>query len=78
MSIFDVTITYFVALLTYIVIVFQSLAFQKIGRIITAVDSQPMFDGGVLINVLGQLQVCFNIHHWFHFKYLQIIMYSFT
>ncbi|KAJ8725485.1 hypothetical protein PYW08_003668 [Mythimna loreyi] len=34
----------------------NSLAFQKIGRIITAVDSQPMFDGGVLINVLGQLQ----------------------
>ncbi|XP_049786956.1 probable nuclear transport factor 2 isoform X3 [Schistocerca cancellata] len=33
-----------------------SLAFQKINRIITAVDSQPMFDGGVLINVLGRLQ----------------------
>jgi hypothetical protein len=36
---------------------FQSLSFQKINRIITAVDSQPMFDGGVLINVLGRLQV---------------------
>lgn len=35
----------------------QSLSFQKINRIITAVDSQPMFDGGVLINVLGRLQV---------------------
>lgn len=35
----------------------QSLTFQKINRIITAVDSQPMFDGGVLINVLGRLQV---------------------
>ncbi|CRK92180.1 CLUMA_CG005760, isoform A [Clunio marinus] len=34
----------------------QSLTFQKINRIITAVDSQPMFDGGVLINVLGRLQ----------------------
>nr|CAD7572756.1 unnamed protein product [Timema californicum] len=34
-----------------------SLSFQKINRIITAVDSQPMFDGGVLINVLGRLQV---------------------
>ncbi|XP_055677003.1 probable nuclear transport factor 2 [Lutzomyia longipalpis] len=34
----------------------QSLAFQKINRIITSVDSQPMFDGGVLINVLGRLQ----------------------
>lgn len=35
----------------------QALTFQKIHRIITAVDSQPMFDGGVLINVLGRLQV---------------------
>ncbi|XP_026495342.1 probable nuclear transport factor 2 isoform X2 [Vanessa tameamea] len=34
----------------------NSLAFQKIGRLITSVDSQPMFDGGVLINVLGRLQ----------------------
>ncbi|CAH0394550.1 unnamed protein product [Bemisia tabaci] len=33
-----------------------SLTFQKIIRQITAVDSQPMFDGGVLINVLGRLQ----------------------
>ncbi|XP_017772667.1 PREDICTED: probable nuclear transport factor 2 isoform X2 [Nicrophorus vespilloides] len=33
-----------------------SLSFQKINRVITAVDSQPMFDGGVLINVLGRLQ----------------------
>jgi hypothetical protein len=36
---------------------FQSLSFQKINRVITAVDSQPMFDGGILINVLGRLQV---------------------
>ncbi|XP_055599795.1 probable nuclear transport factor 2 isoform X1 [Uranotaenia lowii] len=34
----------------------QSLTFQKINRILTAVDSQPTFDGGVLINVLGRLQ----------------------
>nr|XP_036212578.1 probable nuclear transport factor 2 isoform X1 [Bactrocera oleae] len=34
----------------------QSLSFQKISRVITAVDSQPMFDGGVLINVLGRLK----------------------
>ncbi|XP_022118590.1 probable nuclear transport factor 2 [Pieris rapae] len=34
----------------------NALTFQKIGRIITSVDSQPMFDGGVLINVLGRLQ----------------------
>lgn len=38
-------------------VLLQSLTFQKINRIITAVDSQPMFDGGVLINVLGRLQV---------------------
>lgn len=37
----------------------QSLTFQKINRILTTVDSQPMFDGGVLINVLGRLQVSF-------------------
>ncbi|XP_017301260.1 LOW QUALITY PROTEIN: probable nuclear transport factor 2 [Diaphorina citri] len=36
---------------------FNSLSFQRINReIITAVDSQPMFDGGVLINVLGRIQ----------------------
>ncbi|CAK1556089.1 unnamed protein product [Leptosia nina] len=34
----------------------NALTFQKIGRIVTSVDSQPMFDGGVLINVLGRLQ----------------------
>lgn len=34
----------------------SALTFQKINRIITSVDSQPMFDGGVLINVLGRLQ----------------------
>ncbi|CAH1405574.1 unnamed protein product [Nezara viridula] len=33
-----------------------ALTFQKINRIITSVDSQPMFDGGVLISVLGRLQ----------------------
>lgn len=41
----------------------QSLTFQKIIRQITAVDSQPMFDGGVLINVLGRLQVNFILSH---------------
>ena len=35
---------------------FQSLTFQKIQHIITKVDCQPMFDGGILINVLGQLK----------------------
>ena len=36
----------------------QSLTFQKIAHVITAVDCQPTFDGGILINVLGQLKVC--------------------
>ncbi|CAH1100228.1 unnamed protein product [Psylliodes chrysocephalus] len=36
---------------------FESLRFQNISRQITVVDSQPMFDGGVLINVFGRLQV---------------------
>jgi len=35
---------------------FNSLTFQKIQHIITAVDCQPMFDGGILICVLGQLK----------------------
>ena len=35
----------------------SSLTFQKIAHLITAVDCQPMFDGGILINVLGQLKV---------------------
>jgi len=34
----------------------QSLTFQKIAHSITAVDAQPMFDGGILIAVLGQLK----------------------
>lgn len=33
-----------------------SLTFQKIAHLITAIDCQPMFDGGILINVLGQLK----------------------
>jgi len=34
----------------------SSLTFQKIAHLITAVDCQPMFDGGILVNVLGQLK----------------------
>jgi len=34
----------------------SSLTFQKIAHVITAVDCQPTFDGGILINVLGQLK----------------------
>lgn len=43
--------------LTINFVLLQSLTFQKIERAITAIDSQPMFDGGVLINVLGRLKV---------------------
>lgn len=35
----------------------NSLTFRKIAHLITAVDCQPTFDGGILINVLGQLKV---------------------
>lgn len=34
----------------------QGLTFQRIAHVITAVDCQPTFDGGILINVLGQLK----------------------
>ncbi|KAF5306165.1 hypothetical protein FQR65_LT07441 [Abscondita terminalis] len=33
-----------------------SLSFHKITRVLTSIDSQPTFDGGVLITVLGRLQ----------------------
>ena len=35
----------------------NSLTFQKIAHLVTVVDCQPMFDGGILVNVLGQLKV---------------------
>ena len=44
---------------------FASLTFQSIQHLITAVDCQPTFDGGILINVLGQLKV--NIVNFFTF-----------
>lgn len=34
----------------------QGLTFQKIQHILTAVDAQPTFDGGVIVVVLGQLK----------------------
>ena len=36
---------------------FLALTFQKIGHLITATDVQPMFDGGIMVVVLGQLKV---------------------
>ena len=52
----------------------QSLTFQKIAHLITAVDCQPSFDGGVLINVLGQLKVrnVTSLNHN-HFNRLEIL-----
>lgn len=47
--------------LLFLSLLMQSLAFQKINRAVTSIDSQPTFDGGVLINVLGRLQVSMNI-----------------
>lgn len=35
----------------------KSLTFTKIVRAITTVDCQPTFDGGVLVNILGQLKM---------------------
>ncbi|XP_013775186.1 probable nuclear transport factor 2 isoform X2 [Limulus polyphemus] len=35
---------------------YDCLTFQKIAHSITKVDCQPMFDGGVLVCVLGQLK----------------------
>lgn len=34
----------------------NALPLQKITRAITTVDSQPTFDGGVMISVIGRLQ----------------------
>ncbi|XP_035219371.1 nuclear transport factor 2-like [Stegodyphus dumicola] len=44
----------------------QALTFQKIAHIITAIDTQPMFDGGILICVLGQLKTDDDHPHTFH------------
>lgn len=35
----------------------KNLSFTKIARAITTVDCQPTFDGGVLVNILGQLKM---------------------
>jgi hypothetical protein len=34
----------------------NSLTFQKISHIVTSIDCHPMFDGGILVNVMGQLK----------------------
>lgn len=36
---------------------FKSIFSQKMIRSLIVVDSQPMFDGGILINILGRLQL---------------------
>ncbi|KAH9416163.1 putative nuclear transport factor 2 [Dermatophagoides pteronyssinus] len=45
---------------------FQSLTFQKIQHLITVIDSQPTFDGGVLVTVLGQLKTDDDPPHTFN------------
>lgn len=44
----------------------QSLSFQKIQHLVTAIDSQPTMDGGVLIVVLGQLKTDDDPAHTFN------------
>ena len=34
----------------------QSLTFQSIAHNVTSIDCHPMFDGGILVNVMGQLK----------------------
>jgi ketosteroid isomerase-like protein len=34
----------------------QSLTFQTVRHLVTLVDAQPLVDGGVLVQVVGQLQ----------------------
>ena len=34
----------------------NSLTFQSIAHIVTSIDCHPMFDGGILVNVMGQLK----------------------
>ncbi|XP_018495671.1 probable nuclear transport factor 2 isoform X1 [Galendromus occidentalis] len=45
---------------------FQALTFQKICHVITATDCQPMFDGGIMIVVLGQLKTDDDPPHSFY------------
>lgn len=45
---------------------FQSLTFGSIQHVITTVDSQPTFDGGILVTVLGQLKTDDDPPHTFN------------
>lgn len=44
----------------------QGMGFQKIRHIVTATDSQPTLDGGVVVVVLGQLQTDDDPPHTFN------------
>uniref|UniRef100_A0A023FTB4 NTF2-related export protein n=1 Tax=Amblyomma parvum TaxID=251391 RepID=A0A023FTB4_AMBPA len=44
----------------------QGLGFQKICHSVTIIDCQPMFDGGILIFVLGQLKTDDDPAHTFN------------
>ncbi len=53
---------------------FQSLSFQKVTRCVTAVDSQITVEQGIMINVIGQLQVNNFFRHFFSYvKLISII-----
>lgn len=49
---------------------FQSLTFQKILHVITTVDCQPTFDGGLVVSVLGQLKTDDDPPHTFNQTFL--------
>ncbi|CAD6215831.1 GSCOCG00000647001-RA-CDS [Cotesia congregata] len=52
----------------------NSLGFQKIERAVTSVDSQPMFDGGVLISVFGRLRSLIECYIYNYIKISMIIL----
>ena len=46
----------------------KGLTFQKVSRLVTAVDTQITVEQGILINVIGQLQVLTLFLYFFFFK----------
>ena len=45
----------------------KGLTFQKVSRLVTAVDTQITVEQGILINVIGQLQVLTLFLYFFFF-----------
>ena len=55
----------------------QGLTFQKVSRLVTAVDTQVTVEQGILINVIGQLQVniisilkIYNYNYYYYYVFL--------